>query len=48
MKRGEIMFSIILLHNYHTHYIGLNQIAQIFNPHYEQYLSFNGYDKIAR
>ena len=27
---------------------GLNQIATVFNPHYDQYVNVDGYDRIAR
>ena len=43
-----IIFAIALLHNFRTKYVGLNQIATVFNPHYEQYINFAGYDKIRR
>jgi hypothetical protein len=29
-------------------HVGLNQIATVFNPHYEQYINLDGYDRIAR
>jgi hypothetical protein len=47
-KRKNIIHGIILMHNYRTHHVGLNQIATVFNPHYEQYINVDGYDKIAR
>lgn len=28
--------------------MGLNQIATVFNPEYEQYINLDGYDRIAR
>jgi hypothetical protein len=46
--RGEIILSIILLHNFRTSLVGLNQIATVFNEHYEQYINIEGYDRIAR
>jgi hypothetical protein len=48
VKRGEIVLSIALLHNYRTELIGLNQISTVFNPEYEEYISLDGYDRIAR
>jgi hypothetical protein len=45
-KRGKIIHSIILLHNFRTYYVGLNQIATVFNPHYEQYVNLENYDRI--
>jgi hypothetical protein len=47
-KRRMIIFAIALLHNFRTKHVGLNQIATVFNPHYEQYINFAGYDKIRR
>ena len=47
-KRRKILNSIILLHNYRTHEVGLNQIATVFNVHYEQFLHVENYDRIAR
>ena len=47
-KRNDIILSILLLHNFRTHYVGLNQIATVFNYHYEQYINIDGYDRIAR
>lgn len=47
-KRHTIIYAIILLHNFRTRVVGLNQIATVFNPHYEQYINFKGYDKINR
>jgi hypothetical protein len=46
--RNAIIYSIILLHNYRTSRVGLNQIAVVFNPHYEAAININGYDRIAR
>ncbi len=28
--------------------MGVNQIATVFNPEYEQYINLDGYDRIAR
>ena len=28
--------------------MGINQIATVFNPEYEQYINLEGYDRIAR
>lgn len=30
------------------YYIGLNQIATVFNPEYEQYINVEGYDKLKK
>ena len=48
-KRLAIIQSIIvLLHNFRTEFAGLNQIATVFNPHYEPYVNLESYDRIAR
>ena len=47
-KRHTVIYSIILLSNFRIEYAGLNQIATVFNVHYEQYINIFGYDRIAR
>ena len=47
-KRGQIILSIVLLHNFRTDFVGLNQIAAVFNPHYNQYINLSTYDRIHR
>lgn len=47
-KRYKLLYSIFLLHNFRTHYVGFNQIAEVFNPEYQQIISTEGYDRIAR
>ena len=47
-KREKIILSIVLLHNFRTEIVGLNQIASVFNPHYEQYINLDTYDRIHR
>jgi hypothetical protein len=47
-KRLLLILSIVLLSNYRTHYVGLIQIATVFNSHYEQYVNVEGYDRIRR
>jgi hypothetical protein len=46
--RYLIIYSILLLSNFRIEYSGLNQIATVFNYHYEQYINIFGYDRIAR
>jgi len=46
--RRDLIYSIVLLHNFRTDQVGLNQIATIFNPEYEQCINLYGYDRIAR
>ena len=47
-KRRKIILSIVLLHNFRTHYVGLNQIATVFNPLYQQYINIDNYDRIKK
>ena len=47
-KRAAIILGIVLLYNFRTKFIALNQIATVFNPLYEQYRNLEGYDRIAR
>ena len=47
-KRHAIILCIVLLHNFRTERVGLNQIAAVFNAEYEQYIHLDGYDRIAR
>jgi len=46
--RKTIITSIVLLHNYRTEFVGLNQIATVFNRHYEGSINLDGYDRIGR
>lgn len=48
VKRKRIIESIILLHNYRTHFVGRNQIRAVFDPEYERVINITGYDRIAR
>lgn len=47
-RRRTILLSILYLHNFRTHHVGLNQIATVFNPQYEQVINLEGNDRIAR
>lgn len=47
-KRLMIILGVVLLHNFRTDIVGLNQIATVFNPHYEQYIHLSHYDRISR
>ena len=47
-KRHNIILSIILLHNFRLEKVGLNQIATVFNPEYEQCINLYGYDRFRR
>ena len=47
-KRERIILSVVLLHNYRTEIVGLNQIAAVFNRHYQQYIHLDNYDRIHR
>jgi hypothetical protein len=47
-KRRKILTVIILLHNFRTDVVGLNQIATVFNVEYETYVNVRNYDRIAQ
>ena len=38
--------SMVLLHNFHTTHVGLNQITRVFNPNYEQNINLDGYGRL--
>jgi len=38
----------VLNHNFRAETVGLNQIRTVFDPEYERYISFHGYDRIQR
>ena len=46
-KRKLILTLNILLHNFRTAVVGLNQIATVFNPEYDAYINVRNYDRIA-
>ena len=48
LKRKKIIGSVVFLHNFRTHYVGLNQIATVFNPLYEEFINLENYDRISR
>jgi hypothetical protein len=48
LKRKRVIQSIVLVHNFRTEVVGLNQIRTVFDPEYERYISLNGYDRIRR
>lgn len=47
-KRRRIILSIALVHNFRTELVGLKQIATVFDPEYQQFVSIEGYDRIRR
>ena len=48
-RMQKLIFETILLNNnFRTTYVGFNQIATVFNPHYDQYINLDGYVRIAR
>ena len=47
--KGKLVIqSIVLVHNFRTEIVGLNQIRTVFDPEYERYISLYGYDRIRR
>jgi hypothetical protein len=47
-KRKLILTVIILLHNFRTDVVGLNQIATVFNEEYDAFVNIRNYDRIAQ
>ena len=45
-KRRQILTVIILLHNFRTDVVGLNQIATVFNVEYESYVNIRNYENV--
>jgi hypothetical protein len=43
-----VIQSIVLVHNFRTEIVGINQIRTVFDPEYERYISLYGYDRIRR
>ena len=48
VKQKLVIQSIVLVHNFRTEIVGLNQIRTVFDPEYERYISLYGYDRIRR
>jgi hypothetical protein len=46
-QRWLVLESIVLIHNYCTELVGLNQINTVFDPEYVWIQNFEGYDRIA-
>ena len=46
--RALIIVTKLLLSNFRTFHVGLNQIATVFNHHYDQYVNVDGYNRIVR
>jgi hypothetical protein len=47
-KQKSVIQSIVLVQNFRTESVGLNQIRTVFDPEYERYISLYGYDRIRR
>ena len=47
-KRKALLNVVVLVSNFRTVEVGLNQIATVFNPHYENSINIEGYDRISR
>lgn len=46
--RYNFILSCLLLHNFRTHNMGINEISQVFDGEYEQYIRDSNYDRNAR
>ena len=47
-KRRLVLENIILIHNFCTELIRLNQIKTVFDVEYEQIQTLSGYDRISQ
>ena len=47
-KRCDLILAILLLHNFRTTNMGINQIKTVFEEEYEAGIRINDYDRIAR
>ncbi len=45
---GMVLDSTILIHNFWTEFVGLNQISEVFNSKYEHVINIHGYNWIQR
>jgi hypothetical protein len=48
VKQKLLIQSIVLVQNFRTEIVGLNQIRTVFDPEYERCISLYGYDRIQR
>lgn len=48
VQRYNIILSCLLLHNYRTQLMGINQISEVFSKEYQCYVNDASYDRIAR
>ena len=46
--REKLIYSIVLLHNFRTEKVGINQIAKVFDPNHPQYINISGYQRLHR
>jgi hypothetical protein len=47
-KHKKVIQSNVLIHNFRTELVGLNQISMVFDPEYERYINLSSYDRIKR
>ena len=47
-KRRLVLENIILIHNFRTELVGLNQIKTVFDVEYERIQTLSGYDRISQ
>ena len=47
-KRKKVIQLIVLIHNFRTELVGLNQISTVFDPEYERTVNLSNYDRIKR
>ncbi len=47
-KKKKVIQLIVLIHNFRTELVGVNQITTFFDPEYERYIKLSTYDHIKR
>jgi hypothetical protein len=47
-KCKKVIQSIVLIHNFRTVLVGLNQISTVFDPEYKRYINLSSYDRIKK
>lgn len=48
VKRRMVLENIVLIHNFRTEMVGLNQIKSVFDLEYERTRTLEGYDRIRQ
>ncbi len=47
-RRTQLLMSVVLLHNFYNHYVGINQIQTVFSVNYDEFINLEGYEHLRR